>query len=142
MIPHPGTIAFLGFGEAGRAFRETLAAADPALRFLAYDIKQTGAEAPAMRAAMEEAGVEMVPDARRLGAADWIFSSVTADQSLVAVEPMLPGLSAGRLVIDINSVSPGRKQSTAARVQATGADYLDMAVMSPVRPRPATRCCS
>ena len=31
-------IAFLGFGEAARAFRESLAARDPTLRFTAYDL--------------------------------------------------------------------------------------------------------
>ena len=31
-------VAFIGFGEAARAFRESLAATDPALGFAAYDI--------------------------------------------------------------------------------------------------------
>lgn len=39
------------------------------------------------------------------------------------------------MVIDINSVSPGRKRETASAVEAAGGDYLDMAVMAPVHPR-------
>jgi 3-hydroxyisobutyrate dehydrogenase-like beta-hydroxyacid dehydrogenase len=64
-----------------------------------------------------------------------VFSAVTADQSLLAVEPLLPHLRQGQVVIDINSVSPGRKRETALAVEAAGGDYLDMAVMAPVHPR-------
>lgn len=131
----PATIAFLGFGEAARAFRESLAAADPGLGFLAWDIKLDGPEAPAMRAAIEAHGVAQTAGPEGLAAADWIISAVTADQSFVAVLPLLSDLGAKTLVVDINSVSPGRKRETAARVEATGALYLDMAVMAPVQPR-------
>lgn len=60
---------------------------------------------------------------------------MTADQSLLAIEPLLPHLRQGQILIDINSVSPGRKQDTAAAVEAAGAAYLDMAVMAPVHPK-------
>lgn len=133
-MKEPSEIAFLGFGEAARAFQATLAEARPALRFRAYDIKLVGPEAGAMRSAMAEAGVDCVNSATELSGADWIISAVTADQSLIAIEPLLPAL-AGGLVIDINSVSPDRKRETAKRVEATGAEYLDMAVMTPVHPR-------
>lgn len=129
------TIAFLGFGEAARAFRETLAATDPALGFLAWDIKLDGQEAQAMRAAIAAHGVTESAGPEGLAAADWIVSAVTADQSLVAIFPLLPALGACNLVVDINSVSPGRKRETAARVEAMKARYLDMAVMAPVHPR-------
>jgi 3-hydroxyisobutyrate dehydrogenase-like beta-hydroxyacid dehydrogenase len=131
----PATIAFLGFGEAARAFRETLAAADPGLAFLAWDIELDGPEAQAMQAAMAAHGAAQAAGPDGLGAADWIVSAVTADQSLAAVEPLLPALGPGRLVVDINSVSPGRKRETSARVEAREAAYLDMAVMAPVHPR-------
>jgi 3-hydroxyisobutyrate dehydrogenase-like beta-hydroxyacid dehydrogenase len=131
----PDTIAFLGFGEAARAFRESLAATDPALAFLAWDIKLDGPEAPAMRAAIEAHRVTETAGPEGLAAADWVVSAVTADQSLLAVLPLLPALGAGNQVVDINSVSPGRKRETATRVEETGARYLDMAVMAPVHPR-------
>lgn len=58
-------IAFIGFGEAGRAFGESLAATDPALRFAAYDVllEQEGAEGPC-ETAMKSAGVEICRSAR------------------------------------------------------------------------------
>ena len=128
-------IAFLGFGEAGRAFQATLAAADPSLTFAAWDVKLDGPDAGEMRSAMAAAGVRVAGFDTLLIEADWLFSAVTADQSLVALEAFLPSMRPGLLVIDINSVSPGRKRTTAERVRATGARYLDMAVMAPVHPK-------
>lgn len=128
-------IGFIGFGEAARAFHQTLAAHDPSLAFAAYDILLQGPSGDAMRAAMDERGVRVVEAAAALGEADWIVSAVTADQSLQAVEAAVPALSARKVLIDINSVSPGRKRQSAALVEAAGAAYLDMAVMAPVHPR-------
>lgn len=120
-------IGFLGYGEAARAFRAGLTG-----EIMAFDRKLPDV---AMIAAMEADGVTVLQDIKGLAEADWIISAVTADQSLVAVEPMLPHLRQGQMLIDINSVSPKRKLDTAAKVTATGARYLDMAVMAPVHPR-------
>jgi 3-hydroxyisobutyrate dehydrogenase-like beta-hydroxyacid dehydrogenase len=70
-----------------------------------------------------------------LAGADWMVSAVTADASLDAIDAQVPHLASGQLVIDVNSVSPERKRESARRVAATGAAYLDMAVMGPVHPR-------
>jgi 3-hydroxyisobutyrate dehydrogenase-like beta-hydroxyacid dehydrogenase len=125
-------IGFLGYGEAARAFHEGLSR--PGLVFIAYDIlldREEGATSQAI-----ESGGGIVADTiATLADADWIFSAVTADQSLLAVEPLLPHLRQGQVLIDINSVSPDRKRQTAAAVEAAGATYLDMAVMAPVHPR-------
>lgn len=121
-------IGFLGYGEAARAFHDGLARA-----VLAYDILLEGDDG-GMAAEMKLHGASPTTLAG-LVEADWIFSAVTADQSLVAVGPMLPHLRQGQVLIDINSVSPGRKRETAAAVEAAGARYLDMAVMAPVHPK-------
>jgi 3-hydroxyisobutyrate dehydrogenase-like beta-hydroxyacid dehydrogenase len=125
-------IGFLGYGEAARAFHEGLAR--DGLTFLAYDVKlaDTGS---GMREAMRARGADPCESVAGLAEADWIFSAVTADQSLLAIEPLLPHLRQGQIVIDINSVSPDRKRETSARVGGAGAVYLDMAVMAPVHPR-------
>jgi 3-hydroxyisobutyrate dehydrogenase-like beta-hydroxyacid dehydrogenase len=127
-------IGFIGFGEAARAFQESLAVSHSELDFFAFDIllDDRGA-APAMRAEMTRRGVQAAPPAA-LREADWIFSAVTADQSQVAVETMLPYLAPKQLFIDLNSVSPERKRISAASLASTGAMYLDMAVMAPVHP--------
>lgn len=129
-------IAFLGFGEAARAFRDSLAAHDPALRFVAYDILLDDAGAQgSMRQAMESRDVAVASDCAGLAEADWIISAVTADQSLNAIRSLAPHLVRGRLIIDVNSVSPGRKRESAMLVERAGCAYLDMAVMAPVQPR-------
>ncbi len=125
-------IGFLGYGEAARAFHEGLAR--PGLSFVAYDIL-LASDGTAMREAMRMRGAGICETIAGLADADWVFSAVTADQSLLAVEPLLPHLRQGQVVIDINSVSPGRKRETAAAIEAAGGEYLDMAVMAPVHPR-------
>lgn len=129
-------IAFLGYGEAARAFRKSLAAEHDHLAFAAYDVLQDEPDRAAeMRGAMERDAVECVDAPADLCCADWIFSAVTADQSLEAVKSVSGHLTADQVLVDINSVSPERKRESAAIVEASGAQYLDMAVMAPVHPR-------
>ena len=129
-------IAFLGFGEAARAFHDSLALSLENGEFRAYDVLLgDGEKAGEMRAAMTSRGVSPEASPAGLADAEWIFSAVTADQSLIAAQSIAPYLGQGALLIDINSVSPGRKRETAALINATGADYLDMAVMAPVHPK-------
>jgi 3-hydroxyisobutyrate dehydrogenase-like beta-hydroxyacid dehydrogenase len=125
-------IGFLGYGEAARAFHEGLAR--DGLTFLAYDIKLADAGS-GMREAMRARNADPCESVAGLAEADWVFSAVTADQSLLAVEPLLPHLRQGQVILDINSVSPDRKRETSSRVEGAGALYLDMAVMAPVHPR-------
>lgn len=127
-------IGFMGFGEAARAFCDSLA--PQGINFTAYDILLDDVgHAEAMRAAMRDRQVAIADTPAGLRDADWIISAVTADQSLIAARSLLPHLVQGQVLIDLNSVSPGRKRETAAEVAAAGAIYLDMAVMAPVHPR-------
>jgi 3-hydroxyisobutyrate dehydrogenase-like beta-hydroxyacid dehydrogenase len=129
-------IAFLGFGEAARAFHDSLTSRPEEAQVRAYDLLLDDPEqAGEMRAAMESRGIAVAASPEELAEADWIFSAVTADQSLAAAEALAPHLGQGALFIDINSVSPQRKRDTAKLIEAAGADYLDMAVMAPVHPR-------
>lgn len=128
-------IAFIGFGEAARAFVATLKPLGID-RFTAYDIKQGTEAAGPVEAAATELGVELAagPGAAIEGA-DWIIAAVTAASSLDAAKSVEGSLVSGQVYVDINSVSAKRKQDTAALVRAKGAGYVDMAVMAPVHPR-------
>ncbi len=129
-------IAFLGFGEAARAFHDSLAPTLKHAEFRAYDLLLDQTESvEEMLTAMTSRNVTPSASPAELADAEWIFSAVTADQSFVAAQSLAPHLGQGALLIDINSVSPGRKRETAALIQATGATYLDMAVMAPVHPK-------
>ena len=128
-------IAFIGFGEAARAFQASLSTRDPELRFAAYDIllDSEGAKG-ACAAAMRGHGVETATSpTHAIASADWIFSAVTADQSLASVRSVAPHMRAGQVLFDINSVSPARKGQSAALLPPGG--YVDMAVMAPVHPK-------
>ncbi|MEZ0168959.1 DUF1932 domain-containing protein [Microvirga sp. TS319] len=125
-------IAFIGFGEAARAFTDTLKGKGEAEFVAAYDLRQD----EAMAAEARSRGLRFEQSVKAtIEGVDWVFAAVTADQSLEAAKSALSALKPGQLYIDINSVSPGRKRETAALVEATGASYLDMAVMAPVHPR-------
>lgn len=129
-------LGFIGFGEAARAFTSSLRDKDPELTFAAYDILlDSPAHDGSCASAMRDLGVEASLPASVLSECDWIVSAVTADQSLVVAKAAAGWLRPGQVFIDINSVSPDRKRESAALVGATGATYLDMAVMAPVHPR-------
>jgi len=132
-------IAFIGFGEAARAFAASLRGHD-GLAFTAYDILQDSTAGGEDQAKLLDAaatlGVTLAqgPEAA-VRDADWVFSAVTAASSLEAARSAAGVLRAGQVFFDINSVSAGRKQATAEIVDAAGALYVDMAVMAPVHPR-------
>lgn len=121
-------VAFIGFGEAGRAFAVRGAAA--------YDRKTDAPETrPAMLAAYAAAGVKGAEDAAgALAGAQVVMSLVTADQAVAVAEAYAPHLSRGALWLDMNSVSPAAKRRAAAAVEAAGGRYVDVAVMAPVLP--------
>ena len=121
-------IAFIGFGEAGQTIGRGLLGANAA-RIRAYDI--AGEALDKARSMGVDAARDHAEAARE---ADIVFLAVTASSSLQAAQSCLPGLRKGQLFLDINSVSPQRKIETAARVAATGALYVDVAVMAPVAP--------
>lgn len=128
-------IAFIGFGEAARAFVATLREAE-GLSFAAFDILTAQGRDAALREAAGRLGVAVAATpAEAVAGADWVFSAVTAADSLDAGRSVASLLDPRQVYIDINSVSGGRKRETAGLVAVNGAAYLDMAVMAPVHPR-------
>jgi 3-hydroxyisobutyrate dehydrogenase-like beta-hydroxyacid dehydrogenase len=59
---------------------------------------------------------------------------VTSDQAAQAAVQNAPYLGTGHLYADLNSVSPALKQSIAQTILATGARFVEVAVMAPVPP--------
>jgi 3-hydroxyisobutyrate dehydrogenase-like beta-hydroxyacid dehydrogenase len=128
-------IAFIGFGEAGQTIsRGLLGAGAPAIR--SYDILfDDASNAGRLKRTAESIGVSVAANhADAVSNAELVFLAVTASSSLQAAQQCLPGLRKKQLFLDINSVSPQRKIETAACVAATGASYVDVAVMAPVAP--------
>lgn len=133
---HPQRLAFIGFGEAARAFLSGWADRRPAA-VAAYDRKTDSAQtAPAMQAAYADHAVAgAVTAAQVVAQADTVFCTVTADQARVAAEEAAPSLAPGTLWFDCNSCAPGTKAQAAAIIEAAGGRYVDVAVMAPVHPK-------
>lgn len=142
-MTHPittGSIAFIGFGEAARAFLDGWRT-EPGFRarVSAYDIKTDSPDAAvrsakrADYAAMNVLGASAAPEA--VAGVEAVFSVVTADQAHEAALAALPGLANGAFFFDCDSCAPQTKAITAEAVDAAGARYVDVAVMAPVHPR-------
>ena len=63
-----------------------------------------------------------------------LLSTVTANQAQTAAEQNAPHLTNAHLYADLNSVSPALKQSIAQLIEARGARFVEIAIMSPVPP--------
>jgi 3-hydroxyisobutyrate dehydrogenase-like beta-hydroxyacid dehydrogenase len=126
-------IAFIGFGEAGQAIAAGLRGAGVET-MSAWDILFPKAEGEKLRQAAQADGVRCAHSAAdAVHGADLIVSAVTAASSVEAALSAKPHLAGAPYVLDINSVSPGRKQETAKLLGAAGR-YVDVAVLAPIHP--------
>jgi 3-hydroxyisobutyrate dehydrogenase-like beta-hydroxyacid dehydrogenase len=130
----PISVAFLGFGEAAQAFCEGWGA-DRAFAVAAYDRKTDNPDtAQAKRRDYHRYAVtDCSTPEDALANASVVLSLVTADQALAAAS-VGACLQPGTLFLDCNSVAPNTKMQAARHVEAQGGRYVDVAVMSPVRP--------
>jgi 3-hydroxyisobutyrate dehydrogenase-like beta-hydroxyacid dehydrogenase len=129
-MTHVPALGFIGFGEAAYHLAKGLRAAG-IQKITAYDIQDNDL----IRGRAREAQVTLASsNAQVAGAADIIFSTVTADQAAIAAGQTAPHLSARHMYADLNSVSPGVKQEIAKTIEASGARFVEVAVMSAVPP--------
>ena len=134
MTRNTTSIAFIGFGEVGKRFSRDLIANDGA-GIAAYDILMSD---PAQRPAMEEAaraiGVSCAANAdAACRGADIVVSAVTADKAEAVAADTARFLKTGQIYLDVNSASPSTKTRAAAAVNASGASYVEAAVMAAVK---------
>ncbi len=128
------TIGFIGFGEAGSTIGGGLRAAGAGL--LAFDINTHDAErgtlivqrAAAAQARLAASSAELAAGSRI------ILSMVTSSEALNAARQTAPFLGADHLYADLNSVSPDLKREIAEVITASGARFIEVAVMAPVAP--------
>ena len=129
------SIGFVGFGEAGFTIGNGLKSAGVD-RLVAYDIATESADrGPQITRRAAKAGATLVPGSAELArAADVIFSTVTSSAALDAARQTAPFLAARHTYADLNSVSPALKREIDAVISATGASFVEAAVMAPVAP--------
>lgn len=129
------SIGFVGFGEA--AYHIAKGLRQPGIApITAYDINTYVAglgEKIQQRAA--ETGTRLVETNEELArSSEIILSTVTANQAAAAADQTAPYLGAQHLYADLNSVSPGLKQSIERTIVGTGARFVEIAMMAAVPP--------
>jgi len=126
-------ISFIGFGEAGQAIASGLR--DTGIdRIAAWDILFPENAGAPLKSAGESMGVRIASSAGdAVRDTDVIISAVTAASSVDAAVSVAPHLSGNPYYLDINSVSPGRKQET-AKLLGERARYVDVAVIAAIHP--------
>jgi 3-hydroxyisobutyrate dehydrogenase-like beta-hydroxyacid dehydrogenase len=126
-------LCFIGFGEAGQAIAAGLRKAGFE-RICAWDILFPRADGGRLKHAADALGVGCASSpADAVRDADIVISAVTAASSIEAVRSVAPHLHGKPFLLDINSVSPGRKQE-AAKLLGDTARYVDVAVIAPIHP--------
>ena len=126
-------ISFIGFGEAGQAIASGLRDAGIE-RIAAWDILFPDPAGAPLKTAGELIGVRMASSAGdAVRETDMVISAVTAASSVDAARSVAPHLTGNPYYLDINSVSPGRKQET-AKLLGERARYVDVAVIAAIYP--------
>ena len=127
-------VSFIGFGEAGQAIASGLR--DAGIESVAaWDILFPLAEGQKLKDAGTQMGARLATSAAdAVQGADVVVAAVTAASRLEAARSVQPHLKGNPYYLDINSVSPGRKQETAKLLAGT-ARYVDVAILAPIHPK-------
>jgi len=126
-------LAFIGFGEVGQTFATGLLGRE-GVRLAAYDLlfdrPDKRGELIARAETLGARGAADAADASR--GARIVISAVTAAAAGEVARAAARYLQPGQIFFDINSASPGTKQAAAAAIEATGAQFVEGAVMAAV----------
>ncbi|SAK63564.1 6-phosphogluconate dehydrogenase, NAD-binding [Caballeronia arationis] len=121
-------VAIIGFGEAGGVLGAALA--EKGVQVSMYDVRLDALREKAARAGVRAA--DTVSEA--IGDAQLIVSAVTAQADIEVAGTIAAHIAPGQVCFDINSVSPQTKRHAQFVIEATGAHYVEAAVMAPVPP--------
>ena len=129
-------LGIIGFGEVGGIFGRGLLGKSGVDAVYTWDLKFADASSGARaRAAADADGIHSVDSMAALcREANLLISAVTASSTLAAGEKAALHARAGSLFLDLNSASPGTKQSAAKTLEAAGVDYVEAGVMTSVPP--------
>ncbi|MGF1699563.1 DUF1932 domain-containing protein [Photobacterium makurazakiensis] len=129
-------LAFIGFGEAAKAFLTGWSDLTPPV-ITAYDQKTNHLSLRKEKLQNyiqhDVQGCFSLHEA--IDSAQVIFSLVTADQASHAASAAAKIIQPGQFYFDCNSCAPETKKSNAALINAAGGMYVDVAIMSPVHPK-------
>lgn len=124
------TVGFIGFGEVAGVFSQAM---NPATRVLAHDVLATQPGGMPRLAARPGAGRVEFVGLRQLAAdSEWVLSTVTTGSAEPVAQAAAPHLGPGKNYVDLNATSPAVKQRVAAIIAATGAHFVEGAILSAV----------
>jgi len=128
-------IGFIGFGEAGSHIAAGLRSAGIET-ISAFDINADSETlGPQIRQRAQDTKTLLASSPEQLvRSSDILMSAVTAGSALQAADQTVPFLEPRHLYMDINSISPDLKREIDTRIRATGAGFVEAAVMAPVAP--------
>ncbi len=129
-------IGIIGYGEVGKIFASGLKAKSGVTSMAAWDVKFTlEANGGVELLHAKQAGVQACAGMQALcEASSFIFSAVTASNTLAVAKEAALHLQKGTVFLDLNSASPGVKQQCAALIDAAGGQYVEAGVMTSVPP--------
>ncbi|MCI0390052.1 MAG: DUF1932 domain-containing protein [Acidobacteria bacterium] len=124
-------IGFIGFGEAGYHLAKGLRGVG-VTNLCAYDINtHTPKLGPRIEQRAAETEVALLESSGRLAReCDILLSVVTANSAAEAAAQTAPFLQARHYYADLNSVSPETKRTIEQTIAATGARFVEAAVMA------------
>jgi 3-hydroxyisobutyrate dehydrogenase-like beta-hydroxyacid dehydrogenase len=129
------TVGFIGFGEAGYHIAKGLRGAGVSPVF-AYDLALESGDGRAhveQRAA--DADVVLCKSLADLGrCSEIVLSTVVSSVAVAVAREAAPHLGGQHYYVDLNSISPAAKQEIAGVIAATGARFVEAAVMAAVPP--------
>ena len=128
-------IGFVGFGEA--AYHIAKGLRQPGIASItAFDIHtHTPGLGQKIQQRARDTETRLVESNQELAqTCDIMMSAVTANQAENAAEQNAPHLTPDHIYADLNSVSPGLKQSIARVIETSGARFAEIAMMAPVPP--------
>jgi 3-hydroxyisobutyrate dehydrogenase-like beta-hydroxyacid dehydrogenase len=128
-------VGFIGFGEAGSTIAGGLRTAGVD-EIVAFDIAAGDPRlGPTIQERARRTGTRIVQSPAALAeAGEILFSTVTSSSARDAATQHAAFLGARHLYADLNSVSPALKQDIDRVVTASGARFVEVAVMAPVLP--------
>lgn len=128
-------IGFVGFGEAGATLAAGLRSAGIE-HVVAFDVNADAAGlGPTIRKRASDTQTALVTSNAALAAgSDIVFSTVTSSSALDAARQTAPFLEPRHVYADLNSVSPSLKRQVGDVIAASGARFVEAAVMAPVAP--------
>ena len=129
-MPAP-RISFIGFGEVASAFSKALR--ENGAEVAVYDVNLARPGGPdRLERRAKAPGIEFRPLPEALRGADFVLSTVRAQTAPAAAHDCAAHLKPGQIFVDFNSTSPAVKVEIAGIVRASGADFVEGAILGAV----------